>query len=127
MHQGSQRQQFFICSIIMIVWKVIIAVWIWNNHHNCVESLDLEKVCEKTKLETEMKKCTTQIIIRCGKSSWQIKSESKIKVKMRITYTRDSLQLCNIRDSKPKQKVHEDKRHEQNEDQEKHLVLTTMQ
>ena len=46
---------------------------------------------------------------------------------MRITYTRDSLQFCNIRDSKPKQKVHEDKRHEQDEDQEKHLVLTSMQ
>ena len=61
MHQGSQRQQFFICSIIMIVWKVIMAVWIWNNHHDCVESL--EKVCEKAKLETEMKNCKMLKII----------------------------------------------------------------
>ena len=41
--------------------------------------------------------------------------------RIKITYTRDPLQFCNIRDCQPKQKVHKHKCHEQDEDQEKHL------
>ena len=49
-------------------------------------------------------------------------SENKSEMSpIKITYTRDPLQFCNIRDCQPKQKVHKHKCHEQDEDQEKHL------
>ena len=119
----SVNEHLFICSIIMMVWKVIIAVWIWNMESRRRANLNLQlfKIIKgailtivilsnndliidhkrnqnfKNKISQAKEKSKSEM--SWSKITYTGDSENKSEMsRIKITYTRDPLQFCNIRD-----------------------------